>query len=208
MAVYTKISKSDLDNFLANYKIGNFKKFQGIKDGVENTNYLIQTEKKKFILTIYEKRVDTKELPFFIGLMTNLYNSNFKCPRPIINKNGNYISNILGKKAAIVSFLEGSAKKTLTPQNCYDVGIEVAKLHKITKKLSLNRKNSLSLNSWSELFERVEKDCSKIHKNLPEIIKESLEEIKRNWPTKLPSGIIHADLFPDNIIFKMKNSQV
>ena len=111
MAVYTKISKSDLVNFLANYKIGNFKKFQGIKDGVENTNYLIQTEKKKFILTIYEKRVDTKELPFFIGLMTNLYNSNFKCPRPIINKNGNYISNILGKKAAIVSFLEGSAKK-------------------------------------------------------------------------------------------------
>ena len=202
MAVYTKISKSDLVNFLANYKIGNFKKFQGIKDGVENTNYLIQTEKKKIILTIYEKRVDTKELPFFIGLMTNLYNSNFKCPRPIINKNGNYISNILGKKAAIVSFLEGSAKKTLTPQNCYDVGIEVAKLHKITKKLSLNRKNSLSLNSWSELFERVEKDCSKIHKNLPEIIKESLEEIKRNWPTKLPSGIIHADLFPDNIFFK------
>jgi|TARA_B100001971_G_scaffold199070_1_gene209313 homoserine kinase type II len=202
MAVYTKISKEELNDFLKKYEIGKVKKFLGIKDGIENTNYLIQTEKDKFILTIYEKRVNIKDLPFFIGLMTNLYNSNFRCPRPVINKNGNYISEISGKKAAIVSFLEGSAKKNLSSENCYDIGVETAKLHEITKDLSLRRQNNLSLDSWSELFSKVEKDCSKIHKNLSKTIKKSLKEIKRNWPKKLPSGIIHADLFPDNIFFK------
>ena len=122
MAVYTKISKAEINNFFKNYEIGKITNFFGIKEGIENTNYLVQTEKNKFILTIYEKRINTKDLPFFIGLMTNLYNSNFKCPRPIINKNGNYISEILGKKAAVVSFLEGSAKKNLSPENCYDIG--------------------------------------------------------------------------------------
>ena len=111
MAVYTKISKAELNNFFKSYETGKINKFLGIKEGIENTNYLIQTDKNKFILTIYEKRINTEDLPFFIGLMTNLYNSNFKCPRPIINKNGNYISEILGKKAAVISFLEGSAKK-------------------------------------------------------------------------------------------------
>ena len=202
MAVYTKISIDELNNFLKSYEIGKVIKFSGIKEGIENTNYFVQTEKNKFILTIYEKRVNTKELPFFIGLMTNLYNSNFICPKPIINRNGNYISEILGKKAAIVSFLEGSAKKKLSPENCYDIGIETARFHEITKSLSLKRQNSLSLNSWSGLFSKVEKDCSKIHKNLPKIIKSSLKEIEKNWPKKLPSGIIHADLFPDNIFFK------
>jgi len=98
MAVYTKISKDKLNDFLKNYEIGKITKFFGIKEGIENTNYQVQTRKNKFILTIYEKRVDSKDLPFFIGLMTNLYNLNFKCPRPIVNKNGNYISEILGKK--------------------------------------------------------------------------------------------------------------
>ena len=102
----------------------------------------------------------------------------------------------------MVSFLEGSAKKNLSPQNCYDIGVETAKLHKITKNLSLKRRNDLSLDSWSGLFNKVEKDCSKIHKSLSKIIKKSLKEIKKNWPKKLPSGIIHADLFPDNIFFK------
>jgi len=202
MAVYTKISKKDVNNLFKNYNLGKIIKFIGIKEGIENTNYLIYTEKNKFILTIYEKRVEIKDLPFFIGLMTNLHNSDFKCPKPIINKNGNYISEISGKKAAVISFIEGKAKKNLSPENCYEVGVETAKLHKITKNISMSRKNNLSLESWAKLFSKVEKKCSKIHKNLPEVINASLVEIKRNWPEKLPSGIIHADLFPDNIFFK------
>ena len=202
MAVYTKISKKEINDFFKNYKLGKVIKFSGIKEGIENTNYLVFTKKNKFILTIYEKRINVKELPFFMGLMTNLYNSNFNCPKPIINKNGNYISEILGKKASVVSFVNGVAKKSPSPQNCYDIGVQTAKLHRITKNLALKRKNSLSIDSWSKLFNNIEKDCSKIHKNLPKIIKTSLIEIKKNWPKKLPSGIIHADLFPDNIFFK------
>ena len=177
MAVYTKIPRKELDIFFNRYDLGKVKKFFGIKEGIENTNYFVQTEKNKFILTIYEKRVDEKDLPFFIGLMTILNNSDFKCPIPIINRNGNYISEILGKKAAVVTFLEGNAKKNLSPDNCYEIGVETAKLHKITQNLSLKRQNNLSLNSWSELFYKVEKDSSKIYKKLPETIKKSLEEI-------------------------------
>ena len=152
MAIYTKISRTELNNFFKNYETGKIKKFFGIREGIENTNYLVQTEKNKFILTIFEKRINTKDLPFFIGLMTNLCNSNFKCPKPIISKSGNYISEISGKKAAVVSFLEGSAKKNLSPDNCYDIGVETARLHKITKNLSLTRLNNLSLYYWSLLF--------------------------------------------------------
>ena len=185
MAVYTKISKAELNNFFKNYEIGKITKFFGIKEGIENTNYLVQTEKNKFILTIYEKRINTKDLPFFMGLMTNLYNSNFKCPKPIINKNGNYISDILGKKAAVVSFLEGSAKKNLSPENCYDIGVETAKLHKITKNLSLKRRNDLSLDSWLELFSKVEKDCSKIHKKFIQNNKNKLKRNKKKLAKKI-----------------------
>tara|TARA_B100001123_G_C15312240_1_gene1024822 strand:+ start:2019 stop:2987 length:969 start_codon:yes stop_codon:yes gene_type:complete len=202
MAVYTKISKNEINVFLKNYKLGGIVKFSGIKEGIENTNYLLQTEKGKFILTIYEKRVNTKDLPFFMKLMTSLYNADFKCPRPIMNKNGDYICKISGKNAALISFVKGSAKKILNPENCYKIGVETAKLHKITKNLPIKRKNNLSLHSWGLLFNKVEKDCSTIHRNLSGIIKSSLKEIKKSWPKNLPSGIIHADLFSDNIFFK------
>ena len=181
--------------------MGKVLRFNGIKQGIENTNYFVQTEKAKLILTIYEKRVDENDLPFFIGLMRNLFDSSFKCPEPIINKNGNYISEILGKKAAVVSFLEGDSKSNLTANDCFNVGVEAAKLHKITSSLSIKRDNKLSLDSWSKIFLKIENDCSKIHRDLSGIIKKSLNEIKKNWPQKLPYGIIHADLFPDNIFF-------
>ena len=116
MAIYTKLEKEDIDNFFSKYNLGKILNYQGIKQGIENTNYLIESEKGKFILTIYEKRVNVEDLPFFMELMTNLSNSKFQCPRPIINNNGNYISEIKNKKASVSSFLEGSAKKKLTPK--------------------------------------------------------------------------------------------
>jgi len=202
MAIYTKLEKEDIDNFFSKYNLGKILNYQGIKQGIENTNYLIESEKGKFILTIYEKRVNVEDLPFFMELMTNLSNSKFQCPRPIINNNGNYISEIKNKKASVSSFLEGSAKKKLTPKNCYDVGTETAKMHQITEKIKGRRTNSLSLDSWSNIYSKVEKECSRIDVNLSNTIKRSLEEIQNNWPKSLPSGIIHADLFPDNIFFK------
>ena len=202
MAIYTKLNKDNLKDFFSKYNLGKLISYKGIEEGIENTNYLIKTTEGKFILTIYEKRVQENDLPFFIGLMKNLFNANFKSLEPIINKNGSYISEILNKKAAVVSFIDGNSKKVLSPENCFLVGVETAKLHMITKKLSIKRKNRLSVESWKNIYNKVSKDCSKIHTSLPKIIEKNLEEIEKNWPKNIPSGIIHADLFPDNIFFK------
>tara|TARA_Y100000590_G_C15707757_1_gene1009258 strand:+ start:1397 stop:2365 length:969 start_codon:yes stop_codon:yes gene_type:complete len=202
MAVYTKLSENELEEFFSRYNLGKLLNHKGIEDGIENTNYFIQTEKGKFILTLYEKRVDEKDLPFFISLMKNLFDKNFPAPEPIINKNGNYISEISKKKAAVVSFLPGKAKKILTPNDCHEVGINTGKLHLITKDLTGKRENKLSVNSWGKIYNKVKKDCSKIHFNLSKVIEKNLNEIEKTWPKKIPSGIIHADLFPDNIFFK------
>ena len=202
MAVYTKLTERDLKDFFLKYNLGKILNYKGIQEGVENTNYFIQTSEGKFILTLYEKRVDENDLPFFIGLMKNLFDKKFPSPEPIINKNGNYISEILNKKAAVVSFLDGVAKKNLTPNDCWEVGINTAKLHQITKNLTGNRKNKLSIDSWRLIFNKVKNDCSKIDLNLPSIIEKNLNEIEKKWPKNIPSGIIHADLFPDNIFFK------
>ena len=202
MAVYTKLSKLELIEFFSKYNLGDLLNYSEIKEGIENTNYFIQTSKGKFILTLYEKRVDEKDLPFFISLMKNLNDKNFPTPKPIINKNGNYISDIAKKKAAVMSFLDGKSKKKLNANECYEIGIYTAKLHLITKNLSGNRENKLSVKSWRNIYEKVKKNCSEIHPNLPIIIEKNLEQIEKKWPKNMPSGIIHADLFPDNIFFK------
>ena len=204
MAVYTKLSESELKEFFSKYNLGKLLNYKEIKEGIENTNYFIQTEKSKFILTLYEKRVEEKDLPFFISLMKNLFDKDFPSPEPIINKNGNYISEILNKKAAVVSFLDGSAKKILDSNDCYEVGIYSAKLHSITKNLTGKRENKLSVNSWRKIYNKVKNSCSKIRPSLPGIIEKNLDNIEKNWPKNIPSGIIHADLFPDNIFFKNK----
>jgi len=201
MAVYTKLSKNDLENFFSKYNLGKLVNYKEIEEGIENTNYFIKTEKGQFVLTLYEKRVDEKDLPFFIGLMRNLFDKKFPTPEPVINKNGNYISEINGKKAAVVSFLKGSIKKNLNPIHCYEVGLYTGKLHLITKNLPGKRNNELSINSWRKIYNKVRNDCEKIHPNLSKVIEKNLEIIENKWPKKLPSGIIHADLFPDNIFF-------
>ena len=201
MAVYTKLSEGDLKFFFSKYNLGKLLNYNEIRDGIENTNYFIELEKGKFILTLYEKRVEEKDLPFFISLMKNLFDKKFPSPEPIINKNGNYISEILNKKAAVVSFLDGKAKKNLEANDCYEIGIYTAKLHLITKNLAGKRENKLSINSWRGIYNKVKIDCSKIHHNLPKIIENNLDKIEKNWPKNIPAGIIHADLFPDNIFF-------
>ena len=201
MAVYTKLSENNLKDFFSKYNLGKLLSYKGIKEGIENTNYFIKTEKGSFILTVYEKRVEEKDLPFFISLMKNLFDKKFPSPQPIININGSYISEILGKKAAVVSFLNGSAKKNLTPNDCYNVGMNTAKLHTITKNLTGKRKNKLSIDSWRKIYSKVKKDCSKIHPNLAEVVEKNLDEIEKKWPKNIPAGIIHADLFSDNIFF-------
>ena len=201
MAVYTKLNHHKIEKILSNYNLGKLDKFEGIEEGIENTNYFLSVEKKKFILTIYEKRVKSEDLPFFSDLMSSLNKSNFKCPAPILNKHNKTITEFDGKKIMIVSFLEGKAKKNLSPLNCKSIGIEVAKMHEITKNFKFKRENDLSINSWRGLFSTVKDKCSEIHKDLPKLIEENLIDVEKNWPKNLPQGIIHADLFHDNIFF-------
>ena len=201
MAVYTKLNHNKIEEILSNYSLGKLNQFKGIEEGIENSNYFLLVEKKKFILTVYEKRVKSEDLPFFSKLMSSLNKSNFKCPAPIINKQNQTITDFEGKKLMIVSFLEGKAKQNLSPQNCKSVGVEVAKMHKITSNFKLKRDNDLSVKSWRTLFNSVKDKCSKIHKDLPKLIEENLNDVEKNWPVNLPRGIIHADLFHDNIFF-------
>ena len=201
MAVYTKLSQKKIEEILSKYNLGRLDEFKGIEEGIENTNYYLSVNKKKFILTIYEKRVKPEDLPFFSNLMTSLNKANFKCPIPLINNKSQTITDFDGKKLMIVSFLEGKAKNNLTPSNCKSIGVEVAKMHEITKNFKIKRQNNLSIKSWRRLFDTVKDKCSKIHKDLPKLIEENLSDVEKNWPKDLPKGIIHADLFHDNIFF-------
>jgi len=202
MAVYTKLNKENIEEILSNYNIGLLKEFKGIEEGIENTNYFLIAGSKKYILTIYEKRVKEEDLPFFSNLMTGLNEEKFKCPVPIKNKNNKTISVYKNKNLMIVSFLEGKAKKILSPDNCKTLGQEIARMHLITKKFKIERQNDLSIGSWRKLFEQVKEKCINIHKDLPKLIESNLIDVEKNWPKDLPQGIIHADLFSDNIFFK------
>ena len=202
MAIYTKLNKENIEEILLNYSIGQLKKFKGIEDGIENTNYFLLVNSKKYILTIYEKRVKEKDLPFFSDLMTGLNEAYFKCPVPIKNKNNQAISKYRNKNLMIVSFLDGEAKNILSPDNCKSLGEEVARMHLITKNFKIQRHNDLSVNSWRRLFDQVKDKCVNIHKDLPKLIEANLIDVEKKWPKDLPKGIIHADLFSDNIFFK------
>ena len=202
MAVYTKLKKENIEEILSNYSIGQLEEFKGIEDGIENTNYFLLVSNKKYILTIYEKRVKEKDLPFFSNLMTGLDKENFKCPVPIKNKNNKTIFNYKNKNLMIVSFLEGKAKNILNPDNCKSLGHEVARMHLITQNFKIQRQNNLSIGSWRKIFDQVKDKCINIHKDLPKLIESNLTDVEKNWPKNLPRGIIHADLFNDNIFFK------
>jgi len=202
MAVYTKFTKENIESILSNYSIGSLNSFKEIQEGIENTNYFILVDQKKYILTIYEKRVKEEDLPFFSELMIKLDRSGFNCPVPIINKKNSPITKFNNKKLMIVSFIEGKAKNDLSPENCRSIGIEAAKMHNITKNFQIKRDNDLSILSWRKIFDSVKGECNRIHKDLAKLIESNLIDVEKNWPKNLPKGIIHADLFNDNIFFK------
>ena len=164
MAVYTKISKRDISYINKNFKSKKFISFKGIKQGIENTNYLLRSKNEKFILTIFEKRVSQKEVPFFMKLMDQLNNSKINCPKPLKNNKGNYLFRLKNKTACIVSFLNGKDKKSLSLKNCYDVGKMVAQMHLSTKKIKLYRKNSMSIKNLNPLLNSIKFKSKKIYK--------------------------------------------
>ena len=202
MAIYTKISPKDIRDIEKKYNLGKINYFKGIKKGIENTNYLLKTKNKKFILTLFEKRVQKKDVPFFMNLMDKLSKYKINCPEPQRNKKGSFLIKIKNKTASIVSFVEGKDKLQLNLNNCYEIGKNIAKLHKASKKIKLYRKNSLSLKEWPKLLNRIGNKSKTISPSLDGLMKNSFLQIKNKWPKNLPYGIIHADLFIDNIFFK------
>lgn len=204
MAIYTEISFSQVQLILKDYNIGHLKKLIGIKKGIENTNYLLVTSKNKFILTIYEKRVNSKELPFFMHLMKKLNAKQINCPKPILNKKRKFLFTVEKKLASITSFVHGKEKKNHSLNESKIIGNNIAKLHLATKNIKLYRKNNLSLQSWFALNNLIKKSKNKKINRLCKWIDTILQDLKKQWPSNLPSGIIHADLFHDNIFFLKK----
>ena len=201
MAVYTKINNKDILVLSKNYGIDKIIKFEGIKKGIENTNYLLKTNKRKLILTIFEKRVQKKDLPFFMSLMEKLNEKKIICPKPLKNGKKKHLCKIKKKTACIVTFLEGIDKTNLNYKNCFDVGKNIAKFHKITTKMKLFRQNSMSVNKLNILLKSIKFKPNEISPKLKTTLNACLKDIKNKWPKKLPAGIIHGDLFIDNIFF-------
>jgi homoserine kinase type II len=201
MAVYTKINNKDVLHLGKKFNLNKIIKFQGIKKGIENTNYFLKTKKNKYILTIFEKRVQKKDLPFFMKLMDRLNQQNISCPKPLKDNKGKYLTLIKNKSACVVTFQKGKDKISLNNKNCYEVGKNIGKLHKVSKKIKLFRKNSMSINNLDSLLKSIKFKSKSIAPQLKPLLKKNLIEIKKLWPKNLPKGIIHGDLFIDNIFF-------
>jgi homoserine kinase type II len=201
VAVYTKINKEDISIINSKFDIEKIITFQGIKKGIENTNYLLKSNNRKFILTIFEKRISNKEIPFFMKLMDELNRTKINCPKPLKNNDGNYLIKLRNKTACIVSFLEGKDKNELNLKNCFEVGKIIAQIHSVTKNVKISRKNSMGIKNLDPLLKSIKFKSNKFN-NLEKFLIDNLKDIKKNWPKKLPNGIIHGDLFIDNIFFR------
>jgi homoserine kinase type II len=201
MAVYTEISDDEIDRFVATYDIGTVVSLKGIAEGVENSNFLLVTEKGPHILTLYEKRVDPNDLPFFIGLMEHLARRGLTCPQPVRNRAGEALGEVSGRPAAIVTFLDGMWIRRPRVEHCAAVGAALAELHIAGEGFALSRRNALSVPGWRPLFERSRERADTVTPGLVALIAEELDVLEKNWPSDLPAGVIHADLFPDNVFF-------
>ena len=197
MAVYTSINKSELEDWLKNFSIGTLKNFKGISSGVTNTNYFLETDTTKLILTIFEEN-KLEELPFYLDLMRFLASKNFPCPLPVINNNNEHLTLIKDKPAVLVSFLLGAEKESITEDDCCSVGEALAKLHTSAKDFSGKKKNSRNIDWISTKFNELKKRLSSSDQT---IIEQEIDYQKNCLTDGLPSGIIHGDLFRDNVFF-------
>ena len=201
MAVYTEVGDEALARFLDGYDLGAPLSLKGIAEGVENSNYLLHAERGVYLLTLYEKRVDEADLPFFLGLMEHLAKRGVNCPQPVRARNGEAIGRLAGRAAAIVTFLEGLSVRRPTVEQCGEVGEALAKMHAAGADFALTRRNALSIAGWPALFEAARARADEVVPGLARETALELETLQALWPQALPAGVIHADLFPDNVFF-------
>ena len=201
MAVYTEVTFDDLEGLLAAYDIGTALSFKGIAEGVENSNYYLQTDRGAFILTLYEKRVHVADLPFFLGLMEHLAGRGIVCPQPVRDREGRQWSMLKGRPAAILTFLTGISLRRPQVVHCRAAGDALAHLHEAGRGFALTRPNALGPSGWRELAAATAMRAGAVQDGLGALIAATLDALERDWPEKLPAGVIHADLFPDNVLF-------
>ncbi|MCG8562095.1 MAG: homoserine kinase [Hyphomicrobiales bacterium] len=201
MAVYTEVSDDELAAFVATYDLGALWSFKGIAEGVENTNYLVHTEKGPYILTLYEKRVEREDLPFFLGLMEYLAAQGLPCPTPVRDRRGEMLRELADRPAAVIEFLEGLWVRRPGVPHCAALGRSLAEMHLAGLGFDRSRANRLSVGSWRPLYESFGCEADSIRDGLCDQIAEELAALEQAWPDTLPAGIVHADLFPDNVFF-------
>ena len=201
MAVYTNVSDDQLIEFLKGYDLGAPTAFKGIAEGVENSNFLLETEQGRYILTLYEKRVNEADLPFFIQLIDHLAKGGISCPTPVPNSEGAALGSCAGRPAAIFTFLEGMSVRRPTAHHCAALGEALAAFHQTGQNFTGSRQNSFTLSGMADFYHAIEGDIATIKTDLPNVIEQELADLQSNWPVGLPTGIIHADLFPDNVFF-------
>jgi homoserine kinase type II len=201
MAVYTEVAAEDLADFLKGYDIGELLSYKGIAEGVENSNFLLHTSQGAFILTLYEKRVAAGDLPFFLSLMAWLAARGVHCPQPAKNRSGAVYGTLAGRPAAIINFLEGMWPRRPNAVHCAGVGDALARMHVAGRDFPLVRKNPLSVAGWRPLFDLAAARADGVQHGLRDFLARELDVLEARWPTDLPVGVIHADLFPDNVFF-------
>lgn len=201
MAVYTEVGDEELESFVAEYDLGLVLSCKGIAEGVENTNYQIHTSTGSYILTLYEKRVVEADLPFFLGLIEHLADKGILCPTPVHGKDGKALRRLCGRPAAIVTFLDGMWPRRIRTEHCAGLGTALARLHVAGQDFTMSRPNALTVDSWRPLLEASVPRASEVQQGLAESLEKELGYLEKNWPAGLPSGICHADLFPDNVFF-------
>ena len=201
MAVYTDVAADELAEFLSDYDIGELLSYKGIAEGVENSNFLLHTSKGAYILTLYEKRVAVDDLPYFLSLMAYLAERGVRCPQPARNRTGEVYSRRADRPAAIINFLEGVWPRRPTAAHCAGVGDALAKMHLAGRDFPLFRRNPLSVEGWRPLYDLAAAGADGVQPGLGDFIARELDHLEARWPTDLPVGVIHADLFPDNVFF-------
>jgi homoserine kinase type II len=201
VAVYTDVAAEDLGDFLAGYDIGELLAYKGIAEGVENSNFLVHTSRGYFILTLYEKRVAAKDLPFFLGLMEHLHARGISCPQPVQNRQGEVLGQVAGRPAAVITFLDGMWIRRPSPGHCAALGEALAKLHLAGIDFERSRANALSVGGWRPLYESCSRRANEVRHDLKQFLAAELSHLEAAWPQDLPQGVIHADLFPDNVFF-------
>ncbi|MEN8197314.1 MAG: homoserine kinase [Pseudomonadota bacterium] len=201
MAVYTEVSGDDMEAFLADYDIGELISLKGIAEGVENSNYYLQTDRASYILTLYEKRVAPEDLPFFLGLMEHLAAGGIPCPTPIHGRDGTALRTLCGRPAAIISFLQGVWPRRIAVKHCGPLGEAMARMHLAGQSFGMTRENALRVDGWRPIFEGCAARAHEVQPGLAEEIDRELTHLEAQWPSGLPTGVIHADLFPDNVFF-------